>query len=64
MHPFSPGMCNETGANVILHFTPRPPQPMLIACLYGEWSDPAGSLLSYAAMTDEPPDEVLASMAL
>ena len=49
---------DRNGTNVILHFTPRPPQPMLIACLYGEWTDPSGSLLSFAAITDEPPDEV------
>jgi putative SOS response-associated peptidase YedK len=49
--------------NVVLHFTPNPPQLMWIACLYGEWVDPAtGSrLLSFAAITDEPPSEVSAA---
>lgn len=49
------------GANAVLHFTPRPPEPMLIACLYSEWQGPAGSLLSFAAITDEPPPEVAAT---
>jgi putative SOS response-associated peptidase YedK len=49
--------------NVVLHFTPRPAQLMYIACLYGEWRDPkrGEELLSFAAITDEPPDEVRAA---
>jgi putative SOS response-associated peptidase YedK len=33
---------------------------MLIACLYSEWVDPGDGkkLLSFAAITDEPPTEV------
>ena len=36
---------------------------MLIACLYAEWRDPKGGkpLLSFAAITDEPPAEVAAA---
>lgn len=54
---------DRDGKNVVLHFTPRPPQLMWIACLYGEWRDPKDgtSLLSFAAITDEPPEEVRAA---
>jgi putative SOS response-associated peptidase YedK len=36
---------------------------MLIACLYSEWKDPKDGteLLSFAAITDEPPPEVAAA---
>ena len=48
--------------NVVLHFTPRPAYQMLVACLYAEWSDPQeGRLLSFAAVTDEPPPEIRAA---
>ncbi|MBV6416009.1 MAG: hypothetical protein CMLOHMNK_00536 [Steroidobacteraceae bacterium] len=49
--------------NRVLHFVPRPPETMLIACLYSEWIDPAGGrgLLSFAAITDEPPPEIAAA---
>jgi len=35
----------------------------MIACLYSEWTDPRGGspLLSFAAITDEPPAEVAAA---
>ena len=51
------------GKNEVLHFTPRPANTMLIACLVAEWSDPKGGrpLLSFAAITDEPPPEVAAA---
>jgi putative SOS response-associated peptidase YedK len=51
------------GANKVLHFVPRPAGVMLIACLYSEWLDPKGGppLLSFAAITDEPPAEVAAA---
>jgi putative SOS response-associated peptidase YedK len=54
---------DRDGKNVVLHFTPNPPQLMWIACLYGEWVDPADGnrLLSFAAITDEPPQEVKAA---
>jgi putative SOS response-associated peptidase YedK len=48
--------------NVVLHFTPRPAYQMLVACLYAEWSDQKeGRLLSFAAVTDEPPPEIKAA---
>jgi putative SOS response-associated peptidase YedK len=51
------------GKNQVLHFIPRPADTMLIACLYAEWKDPRGGtpLLSFAAITDEPPAEVSAA---
>jgi len=48
--------------NVVLHFTPRPAYQMLVACLYADWSDPKeGRLMSFAAVTDEPPPEIKAA---
>jgi putative SOS response-associated peptidase YedK len=51
------------GRNQVLHFVPRPADTMFIACLYSEWRDPkdGASLLSFAAITDEPPAEVAAA---
>ncbi len=51
------------GRNAVLHFQPRPLQTMLIACLYAVWQDPADGrqLLSFAAITDDPPAEVAAT---
>jgi putative SOS response-associated peptidase YedK len=51
------------GKNQVLHFVPRPAGTMLIACLYAEWKDAKGGppLLSFAAITDEPPAEVAAA---
>lgn len=52
----------EKEENVVLEFRPRPTQQMLIACLWSNWSDPEGpELLSFAAITDEPPAEVAAA---
>lgn len=46
----------------ILEFKPRPLQVMLVACLWSRWSAPGESdLLSFAAITDEPPEEVAAA---
>jgi putative SOS response-associated peptidase YedK len=48
--------------NVILEFKPCPQQTMLVACLWSRWSAPGESdLLSFAAITDEPPPEVAAA---
>jgi putative SOS response-associated peptidase YedK len=54
---------NRDGSNQVLHFIPKPAGTMLIACLYAEWRDPKGGtpLLSFAAITDEPPVEVAAA---
>jgi putative SOS response-associated peptidase YedK len=50
------------GKNILLHFTPRPAHRMLVACLYALWSAPdERELLSFAAITDEPPAEVAAA---
>jgi putative SOS response-associated peptidase YedK len=57
---------NVTGAdgqNQVLHFVPRPLGRMFIACLFSQWADPKSGekLLSFAAITDEPPPEVAAA---
>jgi len=52
----------EDEENVILEFKPRPTQDMLVACLWSRWTahgEP--DLLSFAAITDEPPPEVAAA---
>ncbi len=51
------------GKNQVLHFVPKPAGTMLIACLCAQWRDPQGGspLLSFAAITDEPPPEVAAA---
>lgn len=52
------------GKNQVVQFTPRTGEPMLVACLWSHWKDPAGKdpdLLSFAAITDEPEPEVAAA---
>jgi putative SOS response-associated peptidase YedK len=52
------------GRNHVLEFVPRDGEPMLIACLWSHWTDPAGKepdLLSFAAITDDPEPEVAAA---
>jgi putative SOS response-associated peptidase YedK len=53
---------DRDGKNVVLQFDPTPPQQMLVACM---WSRTPISgepdLLSFAAITDEPPPEVAAA---
>ncbi len=44
-----------------LEFRPRADEPMLVACLWSSWRGPEGDLLSFAAITDEPPPEVAAA---
>jgi putative SOS response-associated peptidase YedK len=52
----------EAAENVVLEFRPRPVQDMLVACLWSKWSAPGEpDLLSFAAITDEPPAEVAAA---
>lgn len=51
----------EKPGNVILEFRPQPPRDLLIACLWSEWEGPEGRLLSFAAITDEPPRDVAAA---
>jgi putative SOS response-associated peptidase YedK len=54
---------DRDGKNQVLHFIPRPAHTMLIACLVAEWRDfkSGEKLLSFAAVTDEPPPEVAAA---
>jgi putative SOS response-associated peptidase YedK len=53
---------DEKPANVVLHFNPRHAEPMLVACLWDRWQSPGKpDLLSFAAITDEPPAEVAAT---
>ena len=54
----------EKEENAILEFRPRPVQDMLVACLWSRWADPTGQepeLLSFAAITDDPPPEIAAA---
>jgi len=51
----------EKEENVILEFRPQPAQEMLVACLWSHWQEGGESLLSFAAITDEPPAEVAAA---
>ncbi|CAN7782066.1 SOS response-associated peptidase [Variovorax sp. LjRoot175] len=53
---------DRDGKNVVLEFRPRPEQDMLVACLWSHWRAPdQPDLLSFAAITDEPPPEVAAA---
>lgn len=50
------------GKNVVLEFNPRTGEDMLVACLWSRWTTPGEpDLLSFAAITDEPPAEVAAA---
>jgi putative SOS response-associated peptidase YedK len=50
------------GKNAVLEFSPRPSQDMLVACLWSRWTAPGeADLLSFAAITDEPPAEIAAA---
>ena len=52
----------ETDANVVLEFRPEPARDILVACLWSRWQAPGQpELLSFAAITDEPPAEVAAA---
>src|SRR5258705_10100339 len=52
----------EKDENVVLEFKPHPPHDMVVACLWSRWSSPGEpDLLSFAAITDEPPAEVAAA---
>ena len=54
---------DRDGQDVVLEFVPRDRQPMLVACLWNHSPGDAGApdLLSFAAITDEPPPEVAAA---
>lgn len=53
----------EKEQNVVLEFRPEPRQEMLVACLWSRWkgNDQEPDLLSFAAITDEPPTEIAAA---
>jgi putative SOS response-associated peptidase YedK len=52
----------EPEENVVLHFTPVPAEPMLIACLWSRWSGTGeADVRGFAAVTDEPPADVAAA---
>lgn len=52
---------DEAVENLALEFKPRPSQDMLVACLWSRWTAPGEpDLMSFAAITDEPPAEVAA----
>ena len=52
----------EKPQNLVLHFNPLPSADMLVACLWDRWQSPgAAELYSFAAITDEPPEEVAAT---
>lgn len=52
----------EKPQNLVLHFNPQPASDMLVALLWDSWQKPgASALLSFAAITDDPPPEVAAT---
>lgn len=53
---------NRDGKNVVLGFDPATGEDLLVACVWSRWSAPGEpDLLSFAAITDEPPPEVAAA---
>jgi len=53
---------HEKDENVVLEFRPNNGQLMHVACLWSRWTAPGQpDLLSFAAITDEPPAEVEAA---
>lgn len=52
----------EQPENLVLRFDPAGGVPMLVACLWSRWTGADGEeLLSFAAITDDPPPEVSAA---
>lgn len=52
----------EKPGNVVLHFDPRPPTEMLVACLWARWTGKdEPDLHSFASITDDPPAEIAAA---
>jgi putative SOS response-associated peptidase YedK len=49
------------GKRAVLEFRPDDGEQMLIACLWSTWSDGQEELVSFAAITDDPPPEVAAA---
>jgi putative SOS response-associated peptidase YedK len=56
-------MPGEKAENTVLEFRPSTGQDMLVACLWSHWRGKPGEpeLLSFAAITDDPPPEVAAA---
>ncbi len=55
----SPG---ERESNLVLHFNPNTGVPMAVACVWSHWTgENAPELYSFAAITDTPPAEILAT---
>ncbi|MEZ2307216.1 SOS response-associated peptidase family protein [Paraburkholderia sp. RCC_158] len=53
---------HERDENVILEFRPSSGELMHVACLWSRWSAPGQpDLLSFAAITDDPPPEIAAA---
>lgn len=53
---------HEKDENIVLEFRPSNGQLMHVACLWSRWTAPGEpDLLSFAAITDEPPPEVAAA---
>jgi putative SOS response-associated peptidase YedK len=51
----------ERDENVVLEFKPNPTEDIYVACLWSRWQGKDESdLLSFAAITDEPPPEIAA----
>jgi putative SOS response-associated peptidase YedK len=52
----------EAEEDVVLEFRPQQGGDMLVACLWSRWTSPGQpELLSFAAITDDPPPEVAAA---
>ncbi len=52
----------ESEEDMILEFRPNGLEEMFVACIWSRWQAPGQSdLLSFAAVTDEPPPEVAAA---
>src|SRR5690606_32897130 len=58
---FYENVAGPDGKNQVLAFTPKTGEPMLIACLWSPWTNGDESMLSFAAITDEPEPEVAAA---
>ncbi|MBA9845645.1 MAG: SOS response-associated peptidase family protein [Ralstonia sp.] len=57
---FYENVAREDGTNVVMEFRPDPPQTLLVACLWSHWTEPGQKdLLSFAAITDDPPPEIM-----
>lgn len=51
----------EEPEDVVIQFKPDTGQDMVLACVYSDWGDAPGELLSFAFVTEDPPPEVAAA---